>query len=111
MKKCPFCAEEIQEEAIKCKHCGEFLDSSLARQVANKHGSDMSGLAILGGFLLTGPLVIPLIWMNKKYSLSKKIILTSIIILVSVVLVVILWKLVAAFVGYYKQAFDMLNNT
>lgn len=31
-KKCPFCAEEIDVNAVKCKHCGEFLTKGAKKE-------------------------------------------------------------------------------
>ena len=32
---------------------------------------------IIGAFLLVGPLALPLVWMNSRYSLPKKIIISA----------------------------------
>lgn len=29
IKKCPYCAEDILIDPVKCKHCGEFLNEEM----------------------------------------------------------------------------------
>lgn len=36
MKPCPFCTEQIQDDAIKCRFCGEFFENKSQEQLAHK---------------------------------------------------------------------------
>ncbi len=82
MKKCPFCAEEIQEEAIKCRFCGEFLDESCKPKPKTKWYYSTSAIVI--GLLVVGPFALPLVWKNPKYKVITKVIITIVVIAVTI---------------------------
>lgn len=99
MKKCPYCAEEIQDEAIKCKHCGEFLE----KPQKEKWYFKTSILVIL--FLSIGPLALPLLWINPKFSRITKIVVSAITIILTYYLTILLITSIKNLMTYYTQMF------
>ncbi len=103
MKKCPYCGKDIQDEAIKCKHCKKDLKTSNFKDIKSQNYYTESAwkmwrpvvyifgiLVMIATFFLWYiwlPIILTLIlWKKTKFDDKKKIIFTAIIFVVFIAL-------------------------
>ena len=70
-----------------------------------------STATLVAGFLCLGPLILPLVWFNPRFTVAKKALLSAVIIVLSVLLWAVLARSVKSIGDYYKILDDIIKQS